>query len=57
VNIRQGSIVVILHNGSARFFADLFAVWSLGAVKPAQLAARQRGGSSCHIGPTLFDVE
>jgi oxalate---CoA ligase len=31
LNVRRGSIVGILHNGSAHFFADLFAVWRLGA--------------------------
>jgi acyl-CoA synthetase (AMP-forming)/AMP-acid ligase II len=28
--IRSGSTLVIAHSGSARFFADLFAVWQLG---------------------------
>jgi oxalate---CoA ligase len=31
LNVHRGSIVGILHNGSAHFFADLFAVWRLGA--------------------------
>jgi oxalate---CoA ligase len=31
LNIRRGSIVAILHNASAHFFADLFAIWRLGA--------------------------
>ena len=29
-NIEPGSTIVVAHSGSARFFADLFAVWSLG---------------------------
>ena len=29
-NVKSGSTVVIAHSGSARFFADLFAVWTLG---------------------------
>jgi acyl-CoA synthetase (AMP-forming)/AMP-acid ligase II len=28
--IKPGSTVVLAHSGSARFFADLFAVWALG---------------------------
>jgi oxalate---CoA ligase len=31
LNIRPGSIVAILRNGGAHFFADLFAIWRLGA--------------------------
>src|SRR5690348_11317160 len=31
IGIGRGSRVVILHSGSARFFADLFAVWTVGA--------------------------
>ena len=30
VNIKPGSMVIVAHSGSARFFADLFAVWMLG---------------------------
>src|SRR5690349_3364531 len=28
--ISPGSTVAVVHSGSARFFADLFAVWTLG---------------------------
>ena len=28
--VEPGSMVIIAHSGSARFFADLFAVWTLG---------------------------
>ena len=30
VNIKPGSMIIVAHSGSARFFADLFAVWTLG---------------------------
>src|SRR5262245_41449244 len=29
LNVHRGPIVGILHNGSAHFFADLFAVWRM----------------------------
>jgi oxalate---CoA ligase len=29
--ISRGSLIVIAHNGTARFFADLLAIWTLGA--------------------------
>jgi acyl-coenzyme A synthetase/AMP-(fatty) acid ligase len=31
MRIGRGSKVIIVHSGSARFFADLFAVWTVGA--------------------------
>ncbi len=31
MGVRRGSVVGILHNGTAHFFADLFAVWKVGA--------------------------
>jgi acyl-CoA synthetase (AMP-forming)/AMP-acid ligase II/thioesterase domain-containing protein len=31
MGIGRGSIVAIVHSGTARFFADLFATWSVGA--------------------------
>src|SRR5262249_39830003 len=30
MGIKDGSIVAIVHSGTARFFADLFAAWTLG---------------------------
>ena len=31
MGVGRGSVVAIAHDGTARFFADLFATWSLGA--------------------------
>jgi oxalate---CoA ligase len=31
LGIKQGDRILILHGGSAEFFADLFAVWNIGA--------------------------
>jgi acyl-CoA synthetase (AMP-forming)/AMP-acid ligase II len=44
--IRAGSTLIIAHTGTARFFADLFAVWRLGctaAVLPENLTVSELG--------------
>jgi acyl-CoA synthetase (AMP-forming)/AMP-acid ligase II len=38
-NLAPGSTVIIAHSGSARFFADLFAVWALGCTAACTDAA------------------
>src|ERR1700682_5427035 len=45
MGVGRGSVVAIAHGGTARFFADLFATWSVGAaaacldatLKPSEL--------------------